>query len=89
MDTEHLEEGDTVSIEFTAESEGARFFGRTGRRTIGGTVDEVSGSVVYVSPDVDDSGDLQLVVDPDGDVWARERDEPSTDSYYGSNAVVG
>lgn len=74
---------DTVDIEYTAEAAMNR-----DRRTLeNATVLQETGQIKYLDPGYE-GDDLILVLDPDGDLWAREQGKPSTDGLFGSNARV-
>jgi hypothetical protein len=50
---------------------------------------ERTGEIVYLNTPFEDDG-LELVLDSEGCLWARERGRPSTDGLFGSNArIVG
>ena len=76
--------GQTVSLEYTSEAGLTRE-----RRTMDDVVVlEEMGQMKRLEPPYEDTDDLELVLDPDGDVWARETGKPSTDRLFGSNGVV-
>lgn len=56
---------------------------RNGRTTITGTVKEAMGETVYVSTSLDD---VTLILDSDGDLWARDDDH--NDGLFGTIATV-
>lgn len=74
---------DVVSLEYTAEAG----LHRERRQMDDLEVIERMGQVVRMDPPYDDD-DLILVLDPEGDLWARERGKPSTDGFFGSNAEL-
>lgn len=57
------------------------------RRSMDVEVLEEMGQIVKMDPQYEDD-DLILVLDPDGDLWAREQGKPSTDGLFGTNAEV-
>lgn len=69
-------------LEYTAEASMRR-----DRRTMDVEVIEEMGQITKMDPQYEDD-DLILVLDPDGDLWAREQGKPSTDGLFGSNARV-
>lgn len=70
--------GDEITIEYVPTAPI-----RDGRTTISGTVQEAMGETVYVSTSLDD---VTLILDPDGDLWAR--DDTHTDGLFGTIATV-
>lgn len=75
-----LTEGDDAKLTFVRES---RITG-TERREVDAEVLDVSGEIVTLANPFG-YDDPVLVVDPDGDVWARDE---GADDYYGRNAMV-
>lgn len=74
-----LESVDTVEIEFIG------LAGRTReRKTMEVEVTEWMGSTAYFETPYDT--DISLVLDPDGDLWAR--DEEGSDGLYGTSTMV-
>jgi len=85
VNPEDVDEGSTVTIEYTPES---RLLGRGGRKTMEDCeVLEQMGQIVKVANPFEDD-ELTLIIDPDGDLWAREGNDASTDGLFGSNARV-
>lgn len=72
-------EGTTVDLTFVRESRVTR----RESRTITSEVLAVEGEIVTLANPYGENGP-RVVVDPDGDVWARSED--GSDGYYGTNA---
>jgi len=74
-----VESGNTVELEFIS------LAGRTREReTMEAEVTERMSNVVYFDPPYEI--DVSLVLDPEGDLWAR--DEQGNDKLYGTSTVV-
>lgn len=76
--SETPEVGEEVTIEYVPTSPL-----RKGRTEISGTVKEVMGQNVYVSTSLDD---VILILDGDGDLWARDDDHQ--DGLFGTIAEI-
>lgn len=88
MSAEHqtpddVDEGDELTVEYTTEAA----MERTHRTMDGLTVREQMGNTVYLETPFDDDT-LELVLDSDSYLWAREAGSPSTDALFGSNAHI-
>lgn len=76
------EPGDRVTLEYTAQAS----LNRERRSFEDLRVEEVMSNVVYFESPYGHTDDITLVLDPEGDLWAR--DEDGRDGYFGSNAEV-
>lgn len=78
MNDRQQEVGEEITIEYVPTAPT-----RNGRTTITGTVKEAMGQTVYVSTSLDD---VTLILDSDGDLWAR--DEDHNDGLFGTIAEI-
>ncbi|MFC6771465.1 hypothetical protein ACFQDD_08055 [Halorubrum pallidum] len=74
-----LEPGDSIEIEFLSVAGRSRE-----RKSMDVEVEGVMGQILYLDPGYDI--DVGLVLDPDGDLWAR--DEQGKDGLYGTRSKV-
>jgi len=78
-----IEAGSEVTVAFTSQAG----LGAGERRQMTGVeVRQRMGELVYLRPPYDDADDLELVLDGDGCLWAREQGCPGTDGLFGTNA---
>lgn len=80
MSDMECEIGEEVTIEYVP-----NFPLDNGRTSISGTVKEVMGQTVYVSTSLDD---VTLILDDDGDLWARDDNRNHKDGLYGTIAEI-
>jgi len=73
-----------TQIQYTAETVLGR--GRTEIQNC--EIEKEMGEITYLNPPEswDEMEDMTLVIDPEGDLWAR--DETGRDGYLGSNATL-
>lgn len=84
IDPDDVDEGDIVSIEYTAESA----IERTRRTQDDLVVLEQMGQILKLETPWEETSDLRLVLDPEGDLWAREAGDSTSDRLFGSNGQV-
>ena len=82
---QEIQPGDTVKVEYTTVPNVV--YGRK-RSSLTTIVSEVLGEIVYLHDYYHGDDDLTLVIDPEGDMWARETGKPSTDGLFGTNTQI-